>query len=138
MGGHSIVSAGERVWGQNHKFELPALSFGLDPGHKWGGGVQWTHQAPHHSNLRDGELGGSCYGWRVWCCSPWDLHLLLPLHLLPTHSLPSTSTPILLLGTHKWAGYSQIGLRFSADQVDKDNASSCRIWWSLKLRSILI
>ena len=112
-GVRSIVRGGAGL-GQNHKTELLGLGFGSDAGYRRGGGIHWAHWAPYRGNLRGGELGVSCYGGKGWCCSPWDLHSL-PLHLF--HSLPSTSAPMLLLGTHKWAGYSPMGLAFDADQV---------------------
>ena len=45
-------------------------------------------------------------------------------NILPTHLLPTPTAPMLLLGTHKWAGYSPIGLAFGADQVVEDAKST--------------
>jgi hypothetical protein len=41
--------------------------------------------------------------------------------------LPSTSAVMLLLGTHKWAGYGPIGLPFGADQVVEDTKTTRRL-----------
>ena len=47
----------------------------------------------------------------------WDL---VPSHLLPTLLLPTPTAPMLLPGTHEWAGYSPMGLAFGADRVVED------------------
>ena len=46
-------------------------------------------------------------------------------NILPTHLLPTPTAPMLLLGTHKWAGYSPIGLMFGADPLVEDAKSMC-------------
>jgi len=56
-----------------------------------------------------GELGMSCYVGRVVVLTL--VHPFLMLHLLSTYSIPSTSAPMLLLGTHEWAGTAREGSR---------------------------
>jgi hypothetical protein len=51
----------------------------------------------------------------------WDL---VPSHFLPTLLLPTPTTPMLLSGTHEWAGYSPMGLAFGADRVVEDAKST--------------
>jgi hypothetical protein len=83
----------------------------------WGWGVLWCHRAPWCYNLLGGELGVSWYCGRGLLCSPWDLHPFLHPHLLPTLSLPSPSAPLILPGTHEWAGYGPTGLTSNANRV---------------------
>ena len=51
----------------------------------------------------------SCYVGRVVVLTL--VHPFLMLHLLSTYSIPSTSAPMLLLGTHEWAGTAREGSR---------------------------